>query len=569
MSVYSFIIKRLIEHELHIDFNTNPHTRDAFSKILTIAPEIQNWETLCSKIRCFGVNEAIVYILMLFYSNKMEVHFGENAKNTESDTPLYLRQIHYKFSVIHSIYSNEFFTDALREIIVSMFQQTQRIYNAFSRFAQIYRYKRTPVQVSADLYMNELSPIKRTTFRLLDNGKLYYFGLNDLTNLITGSLTYSYMVFAEPKVCKNPYNNIPFSKSTLYNIYFQMKTVFCVVPRLIQLFFESDFNVFLFKKRNEPALREAIIREYVEKTDPLRLRSDILKMIRLYDLRQQLSIHPLFPSKTLVQCVKPIYILYLCYQHSPDEQTRDYYQHEIHHRMARLIRDNPNFGRITFNARYPSVSANHFTPSTEPVTFPTEPTPTHNVNLSDSAFTPFSMTERYRIIGNLQQRSRTPLYNQYHDEIVRTRENRALDEFMQNHRYDDAAYNRYVMSGSILAQRAATPESSGSESDTTETSPNDSSHNDDTPVSEPEFEPVFDLDRPAQSNLTPAMGGDSRLDDTDNIDHTHDHSNDTDDDDELPLPNRPMMDDEHDHEHSNDADTEPDNDPYDDGYDSY
>jgi hypothetical protein len=452
MKTYATIIRKKIENRLQLQFST-PQIQTIFGITSENTIESRYWEALFHNMSIAEYSKNVLYIIMLYYSEKIARRCAQYETNPEKNIPWFARSIQYKHHIIQVIMADPFVNGAkLNDLVLSFFQETQRVYNGFSRLARLYRFTHTPVQIHADLYMNDLLPKKRTTFRLLDNGRIYYFALNDLAKMILDALTYAYLFFPEPKVCKNPYNNLPFTKSTLYNIYFQMKSVFCVVPRLIQLFFESDFNVYLFKKRNEPTLREAVIREYIENTHVLRLRPDILKMIKLYDPQRKLSIHPMFPAEMLLKGLKQMLVLYLCKRHSTDDLYNDHCDHELRYRMSRFIQDNPTFGKITFRVRSHYIQNFFASPSltnsfiydsvifgaTEPATeannaSPALPLPANNANPLNAA-------------ASLSK----PATIDYGKCIVHPYNQTDLAEFMQNHQYNDNLYNRFIMSGSII-----------------------------------------------------------------------------------------------------------------------
>jgi hypothetical protein len=484
MSIYPEILKRVIANKINTTFSDNPQKSvGIFESSIELSPEIQEWNTLLTATQNLPTyDEPVVYILLWLYLQK-----NKNTFFTQTSGVL----VTAKFSILPEIHKSRFITHNIRQKILSIFQQTQRTYYAFSRLSRVYRHKRTPVQIDTDLYMNDLTRLQKNTFVLFDNGKLYYFSLNDLAKIFLDSLTYSYLFFPEPKVCKNPYNNIPFTKSTLYNIYFQMKSTFCVVPRLIQLFFEADFNVYLFKKRNESLILEYIIREYVAKTEPIRMRADILKMVNEYDGQRILTIHPLFPSKSLLNGLKQMYILYLTRTHTQDGKIYENYGAELIYRMNCFVNKNPQFGRMNFQSKPHLLSFNGrpssfehrtltFSTSLRPPVSPsatlsgvlavsgntfvfgqpnvpslTDTNITENVesNLPPPYFH-FTQSQPSRFVFHHRNTTGSPGYSEAAPYI---RSPDIVQEFLENHQYNETSYNRYVYSGSIYSVEQPQP----------------------------------------------------------------------------------------------------------------
>ena len=124
-----------------------------------------------------------------------------------------------------------------------------------------------------------------------------------------------------------------------------MSETLYVVPKFIRLFFESDFNIYRFKRDNEPELREHIVREYVSKMDSSRFTSEIKQMLRQYDVNRQICIHSEFPSDVLVKVMKPYLTLYYLLKYSSDTIRRQYYKCQLKSVLVKFIRSNPTFGR--------------------------------------------------------------------------------------------------------------------------------------------------------------------------------------------------------------------------------
>lgn len=506
MSIYPEIINRIIETEtkclISNDSNQDepiqPNTRVIFGISTVICPEVHKWEMLYNATRSLPHDQSTVYILLFYSFCKMGMLVSTDMK-TICQT---------KFRIIDKLLTSDFVKEPIiYNNILLILQRAQRIYYAFSALARCYRYKRTTVQINTDLYMNDIITTKPTTFVLLDHDKLYYFALNDLSKIILDSLTYSYMFFPEPKVCKNPYNNMPFTKSALYNMYFQMKSVFCVVPRLIQAFFESDFNVFLFKKRNEPVLREHIIREYIAKTEPIRMRLEILKMVRQYDPDGVLDIHPLFPPESLLRGLKHLYVIYLYRNHTMDGQMCENYDNELKYGMVKFIKNNPRFGRIVISASSKYIPVKHPNRANNATTTLT------NTNMSESSSSviglpPQALTE---LFTGAQAESSALTVNElsgkynvsrFVDTVVHNRDPELLRDFLENHQYNENAYNRYVYSGSItVTDESDTSSQNDSTSDEYEPANRNTTTNDDSDNDIDEDEYVLRIHEPSVDEL--------------------------------------------------------------------
>ena len=510
MSIYPEILKRVITNNLNITFSTNtPSSCGLFESLIETPVEFRDWKTIYDATRHMDRNESIVYILLCAYLPKMIQEFADNndikthciakfriidelfSSSYDGKPPLsaityenesssvvprsstFLRPAGVLTHPRTSAFSIAYLCKPIRQHILSILQKTQRTYHAFSKIARVYRHKHTPVQINTDLYMNDLTLSNPTTFVLLDHDKVYYFSLNDLAKIMIDSLTYSYMFFIEPKVCKNPYNNVPFTKSALYNIYFRMKSVFCVVPPLIHAFFMSDFNVFLFKKQNESAILEHIIREYVAKTDPIHMRAEILKMIREYDTENVLTIHPLVPSKSLVKGLKPMLLLYLSRKHTQDGYLYQNYGFELSCRMNRFVKQNPQFGHMIFKPKLPVFAIERSSVANVPLTnapptnasghvFVFGENRSSTTNTTDTAnspsFTfsnptafPYSSFMQMQMTRFVLHHTNTELNPGYNDTVVYKRSPDRLLDFLENHQYNEPAYNRYLYSGSIYS----------------------------------------------------------------------------------------------------------------------
>jgi hypothetical protein len=167
------------------------------------------------------------------------------------------------------------------------------------------------------------------------------------------------MFFSEPKSIKNPYNNLPFKKSTLYNIYLFTRYKTHQYSELLFKFFECDFNLSIFKFRNEYLLRDYSIENYVYNSPSAILEYEIRNMIKEYNkyckkirIKSVINIHSEFPKDKLIQIMKPYLLLFYKSQYSFHPQTKLIFVKIFVKSLIKFNKFNPQFGRKLYKILY-------------------------------------------------------------------------------------------------------------------------------------------------------------------------------------------------------------------------
>ena len=269
--------------------------------------------------------------------------------------------IQNKFSFFINTLNNMFFTEKQKEDFINVFCKIQKTYFALSKFAYLYKFKKSNTVVTYDLGLNPIDINNKNTICLLQNNNKYYFKINDLINIIDTALSNSPMFFCEPLIIKNPYNNIPFNKSTIYNIYFYIRTKTLIVPELIHKFFLSGLDLNKFEKDYEYLIREYAISKYINNSDSNTLYNSIKLMINYYNISynnsynsNSIKIHDKFPKKQLIDIMRPYLFLYYTYNYSLINQKKIDYKNEFYTKMDNFYKFNYAFGRqiIKVNVYY-------------------------------------------------------------------------------------------------------------------------------------------------------------------------------------------------------------------------
>jgi hypothetical protein len=256
-----------------------------------------------------------------------------------------------KFIFYFETVQNTFFKNIIDEFI-HYFCKIQKTYNGFNKLANLFKYKKANIVVNYDVGLNEIKEYDKNIISILQCNSKYLFSINDLINIINASLMNNYQFFPEPLCIKNPYNNIPFSKSTLYNIYLFILHKTYLRPDLFFKFFSCDFNLSIFVKKYEVLLREHYINNYVYKSPSNLLFDEITKMINFFNkyckkskLNNNIYIDTDFPKDKLIKVLQPYLLVYFTSIYSMIPNIK--YESSIVFKkmMLKFNNFNPQFGR--------------------------------------------------------------------------------------------------------------------------------------------------------------------------------------------------------------------------------
>lgn len=251
-----------------------------------------------------------------------------------------------KFKLLQDGFTNIFYNDIIRNAHVNIFYKLQQVYRCMCRVAFIYKFKRAKVQVATDLLLNDLKPTDKNVLTIFDSNSKYLFTLSDLVNIFSASLCNSSYFIPLPIACKNPYNNLPFSKANLYNIYFFILRNKIKVPVIIQNYFLCNFSLRRFEVENKRLIHEISIKCYVNNSPPTYLYSSITDMLYEHNRHKpRLKIHPEFPLNKLVEIMRPYLILYYNSKYSGSRLLNRKNHVLLCKKMNEFKRFNPKFGQ--------------------------------------------------------------------------------------------------------------------------------------------------------------------------------------------------------------------------------
>jgi hypothetical protein len=258
----------------------------------------------------------------------------------------YIKNAYAKLTSLNTIIDNSFYEKQLKEEIISVFSKSQKTYYAFSKLARIYKIKKYPFVVTEDLSMNALDEKHKNTFMLIDNKSKYLFSLNDLISIIETSIGNAPNFFSQPLSCLNPYNNQPFTISTLYNIYFKMKESGRLISVLFHFFFLEHFCKFQFSEQYESYIRENSIKKYIFNSPYTTLYPYVFVMLEDNPYTKNYNIHAEFPKELLVNIFRPFLFYYYIIHYDIKGTNKVYnYKEILYIKLKKFYQYNKAFGR--------------------------------------------------------------------------------------------------------------------------------------------------------------------------------------------------------------------------------
>lgn len=257
----------------------------------------------------------------------------------------------YIYSKIDSVMNNPFISQAVKQQYFDVFSLTQKHYISLCKFAFICKFKKAKIGCERDMYLNPIEKKGSNYIELLHENRKYVFTIPDITKIIRKSLNTSSDMYIDPQSIKNPYDNLPFSKSNLYAIYFAIKKSDYNIPNIFQQYFYSNFSLTRLSDDYEPSMRETAIRGSWIGTDDeclCELKENIFDMIEVYNDTHddcQVNIHNNFPEKVLIETFKPFMKYYYrslySLNNSEKSRSRIYWLAS----MKKFATENPTFGR--------------------------------------------------------------------------------------------------------------------------------------------------------------------------------------------------------------------------------
>lgn len=275
----------------------------------------------------------IYHIYYLPYDNK-KLYNTKSLKN--------------KFQILDTIIlKNKQLTVNEKYIFFLKFSKAQNAYSAFRKLATIYRHKSGKMfEIDTDLCFNQFRNFSpRILISLIEDNVLYKFRLSDLLNIINRSLTNAPLFFAEPQAIKNPYTNIPFSLSNLYNIYFKLRETHYNMPMLFHQYFICNFDLGKFKNLNECYIRDKSINNFVNNASIDERYQYILRMFYTHYKSITFRIDPYFPRKKLVTIFKSYLHLFLLEEYSLNPHVRETSKIQLEYNLNIFSQLNPDFGK--------------------------------------------------------------------------------------------------------------------------------------------------------------------------------------------------------------------------------
>ena len=259
--------------------------------------------------------------------------------------------IEFKYFILKNFIFNSIVSEYSRNKLLDLFCKAQSLYLSLVKFKRVLLFKsKRYLDTQLDLNFSDLSSYNKSLkIDIIHENTKYIFSISDLIRIINASLSYDVNFFPEPTLIKNPWNNKPFKKTDLYNIYFFISNSKIPMPILFSRFFQANFNLKNYEIYNQFIIKDYII-ENCHNLSEIQKYKYILEMILYYNnntmiLNKLLHIDSNFPKSRLHEIFNPYIKLYLLARYSYEDDIRLLNRVRLFAKLKLLKRNNTLFGR--------------------------------------------------------------------------------------------------------------------------------------------------------------------------------------------------------------------------------
>ena len=293
----------------------------------------------------------IILNKLINHNNEYYVSFSSFISLLSNNTLYRDDIIKRKYCIIKNQLFNSLSTENEKKRIFNFFNNLQRKYFILKRFFFKIYYKRCKCyEPQIDMSLNDLKIVKdHLKITLLHGNTKYVFSLTDLINIINTALTYNSGYFCTPQNIKNPYTNLNFSRSNLYNIYYKLKESTFIMPILYHRYFLNNFDLRIFSVFNENLIKEATIENILQTNDQNKKFNFIKKMLGFFNkyrgINKRITYDKFFPKKELISIFSIYLKQFLSAFFIHDENVYSHCRIDLFKNLDEFHLKNPTFGR--------------------------------------------------------------------------------------------------------------------------------------------------------------------------------------------------------------------------------
>lgn len=239
--------------------------------------------------------------------------------------------------------------------IVLCLGKYMKVINGLRRFVNVFKMKKYPTSNNETMDLSPLNKNHKHTMPIIHEKSVYYFNIIELVRIINSKLCNSEDFFSLSLPILNPYTNIPFSKTILYNIYFFIKHHTHINCVLFEAFFRNNFDLHHFQTNNSQTIMEHHINSLTKNNSNNELIRGIKTMINHVNKflkstkKHKIVIGQNFPQELTIKALKPYYNLFLKFKYCNNNQKRFNYKQLFFYKMEKFILFNPKFGQTRVN----------------------------------------------------------------------------------------------------------------------------------------------------------------------------------------------------------------------------